>query len=163
MNEKLQAILLKLIVELKKLHWRVDKNWELTLKSEGHVPLVKYVSVHGSLDEDEWDEDLQTTIDVRLESDDQVTYFPEFTVYVSISIEGADATRDVAHKTDNDTAFTDRDVSEDAKIKSAAQGITRSTENLVEHEYDEYIQEHGNDITYHKKLGVDPDQYDDVD
>lgn len=162
MNDKIQAVLLKLVVALQKLHWKVDGDWQLALKTEGHVTMQKHVSVHGSLDDDEWDDQIETTLDLKLGTSDEVTFFPEFMIYAEIFIDGG-GIKDVAEKTDNATAFTDHDIQDDAKIGSAAKQIDRAVEDHIEHEYDAYLADNGSDISALKKGGVDPDQYDDVD
>lgn len=162
MNEKTQAILLKLIVELKKLRWKVDPNWELALKADGHVTLSKSINVQGHLaDEPEWEDSIATTINLQLSSDDNITFFPEFTIYADLTLPDV-ASKDIAYRTDNDTAFTERDVNNEPKATEAAKKITRTVENFIEHEYDDYVQQNSEDLLHQKSLGVDPDEYDDV-
>lgn len=163
MNERFQAILLKLIVELKKLRWSVDKNWEVALKADGYVTLTKQVNVQGHLgDGDPWDDSVNTSIYLKLLSDDNITYFPEFTIIADIIIGGTDISKDISTKMDNDTAFTEKDVNNEAKIASAAKKITRNVEDLIEHEYSDCIDQNSSELLYQKRLGVDPDKYDDV-
>ena len=152
MNEKIQAILLKLVVELKKLRWKVGENWELDLKNEGHVTLTKFINVEGSLGDDSWNDQIQTTIDLKLSSDDQVTYFPEFNIMAEIFIQGGPI-KDVVQQNDNDTAFSENDLGDDAKIQFAAKRITRTTEDVIEHEYEEYLTNNGEAIEYEKTHG----------
>ena len=45
MTDKHQAILLKLIVELKKKQWIATPDWQITLQSEKLIPLKKYFPV----------------------------------------------------------------------------------------------------------------------
>jgi hypothetical protein len=152
MNDKIQAILLKLVLELKKLRWKVSQDWELILKSEGHVTMTKHVNVQGSLGDDQWDDQIDTSIDLKLGTSDEVTYFPEFNVTAEIYLEGG-TIKDVVYNSDNDTAFTDNDLNDTAKIAIAAKGITRSVEDHIEHEYDEYLMNNGDEIQYQKHHG----------
>lgn len=162
MNQNVQAILLKLVVELKKLRWKVSENWELALKSEGHVEMVRKIHVRGKLGEhEEWDDNIETTINLKLSSQDEITFFPEYIIQAEIFLEGG-SFKDVNDKADVDEAFVAKDVSNDAKAKSAATKITRNVENYIEHEYDEYLSHNGDEIMYQKSHGAKADQEDDI-
>jgi len=152
MNEKIQAILLKIVRELKRLKWTVSPDWEITLKSEQHVPMYKAVSVQGSIDEDEWTDSIDTHIDIKLVSNDEITYIPEYTIRAEIFIEGA-GTEDVIHQTDVDVAFTEQDVQDGTKSSSAARKIDRNVENHIEEEYRSYVDSNAQDILLHKPQG----------
>ena len=161
MNEKIQAILLKIVLELKKDQWSVAPDWEITLKGEGHVPMSKNIRVQGNLGDDEWADAVETTIDLKMVSDDELTYFPDYTIYANIFIEGG-SSKDIAYKLDADVAFTDRDVRDDAKAKSAAQKISRLVEDHIESEYSDYIDQNGQDIKAYKEGGWREDSGDDL-
>lgn len=169
MNEKIQAILLKLVVELQKLRWKIPKNadgssdWQIALKADGHVTLIKPIIVQGNLaDEPEWDDQVDTSIELKLASDDNLTFFPEFTIYADIFLDGA-SSKDIAYKTDSDIAFTERDVRDEAKAATAAKKITSTVEDFIQHEYSDYIDQNSQDLLHHKNQKHDPDAYDDVD
>lgn len=159
MNEKIQAILLKIIVELKKDHWRAHPDWQLTLKSEGHVPLQKNISVRGNLGEDEWSDDVDTTIDLKLTSDDELTYFPEYTIYANIMITGG-ASKDIAEKSDAPVAFTAEDFNDAAKASSAGKKISNLVSNYMENEYSNYVDQNASEITAYKQGGWKADDLD---
>lgn len=152
MNEKIQAILLKIVVELKKLRWSPVADWEITLKSEGHVSLTKQVGVEGSMGDEEWRDEVETFMDLKLASDDEITYFPDYTVYGSIHIDGG-AIKDIAYKMDADVAFTERDLGDDAKIALSAKKINRLVENHIEQEYGDYVDMNAQEIKYYKQGG----------
>lgn len=152
MNERIQAILLKIVVELKKMRWKPVPDWEITLKSEGHVSLTKAIGVEGNLGDEEWRDEVETFIDLKLASDDEITYFPDYTVYGSIHIEGG-VMKDIAYKMDADVAFTERDLGDDAKTNLAAKKIDRLVENHIESEYSDYIDMNAQEITYYKQGG----------
>lgn len=152
MNEKIQAILLKIVVELKKSRWRPAPDWEVTLKSEGHVPLIKNVGVEGNLGDEEWREDINTYVDLKLSSDDELTYFPEYTIYANIFIEGGE-TKDIAYKMDADVAFTERDLNDEHKITSAAKKIDRLVESHIQQEYGDYVDMNAEQIKAFKRGG----------
>lgn len=161
MNTKIHAILLKLVRDLQKLEWKVTPDWELNLKMEGHATLVKDIRVQGSIGgEDPWDDEVPTTIDLKLASNDELTFFPEYTIYADISVGEGDI-KDVLYKTDNDTAFTDKDFSDDKKIASAANKISRAIEDHIEHEFDEYLIQNGDTIQHKQGSKHDPDGHDD--
>lgn len=152
MNEKIQAILLKIVIQLKKMRWKPVQDWEITLKSEGHVSLQKLVGVEGNLGDEEWRDEVDTFVDLKLASDDEITYFPDYTVYANIFIEGG-SSKDIAYKMDADVAFTERDLTDDEKILLAAKKIDRLIENHIESEYSDYIDMNGQEIQYHKTHG----------
>lgn len=152
MNEKIQAILLKIVLELKKDKWSVAPDWEITLKGEGHVPLSKNIRVEGNLGDDEWSDAVETTIDLKLTSDDELTYFPDYTIYANIFIQGG-SSKDIAYKLDADVAFTERDVRDDAKSTLAAKKISRLVEDHIESEYSDYVDQNGQDIKDYKQGG----------
>ena len=162
MNEKIQAILLKIILQLKKLGWSASQDWELTLKSEGHVPMVKQVTVMGSMDDDEWRDDVETHIDLKLGSDDNLTFFPEYTIYAEIFLQGG-SSKDVVYKSDADVAFTEKDIRDDRKIKLAASRLDRIVDGYMEQEYADYVDNNAQDISYYKQGGwkADDDARDD--
>lgn len=152
MNERIQAILLKIVVELKKMRWKAVPDWEITLKSEGHVSMVKSIGVEGSMGDEEWRDEVETYIDLKLSSDDEITYFPDYTVYGNIFIDGG-SSKDIAYKMDADVAFTERDLGDDAKISIAAKKIDRLVENHIEQEYGDYIDMNAQEIKAYKQGG----------
>lgn len=134
------------------MKWSAGEDWEITLKSEGHVPLVKQVSVMGSMDDEEWQDDVETHIDLKLASDDDITFFPEYTIYAEIFIEGG-SNKDVVYKLDADVAFTEKDILDERKAKLAAQRIDRLVEGHMEQEYADYVDNNAEEIRYHKQHG----------
>ena len=149
MNEKIQAILLKIVLDLKKLSWEAHPDWEITLKSEGHVPMIKQIGVEGSMGDDDWRDIIETHLDIKLISDDEITYFPNYTIYAAISINDV-ASKDIAYKMDADVAFTERDVRDQSKITLAAKRIDRMVENHIEQEYGNYVSSNSQSIKYFK-------------
>lgn len=150
MNEKIQAILLKIIVQLKTMRWKAASDWEITLKSEGHVPLIKMIGVEGNIGVEEWRDDIETYIDLKLSSDDQITYFPDYTVYANIKVAELE-TKDFVYKMDVDVAFTAEDFKNEDKINLAARKIDRLVENQIEQEYGDYVDTNSESIKYYKR------------
>lgn len=147
---------------MKTENWSVAPDWQLTLKSEGHVPLAKRIRVQGNMNDEEWSDEIETTIDLKLASDDELTYFPDYTVYASIFIEGG-AIDDIAYKMDAPAAFTEHDFQDDAKASSAAKRISRMVEEHIENAYNEYVDENSSAIEDYKNGGwkADDDSVDD--
>ena len=157
MNEKTKAILMKTVLELKKDKWNVAPDWEITLKGEGHVSLAKNIPVTGNLGDDQWDDTVETTADLKLASQDQVTFYPEFIVYANIFIQGG-GSKDIALKMDADVAFTEGDFTDDKKIASAAKKISNIIEDYIETQYSDYIDDNSQDIINYKQGGWRADQ-----
>ena len=158
MNQNIQAILLKVVLELKKLKWLPGKDWEITLKSEGHVPLVKQITVYGAMDDNEWKDTIDTHIELKIESDDQITYFPEYTIYANIMIDGG-SSKDIVYKMDADVAFTDKELGDTRKIDQCAKRINRSVEDHIEEEYSDYIDNNADEIEQYKQGGWQEPEY----
>lgn len=159
MNQSIQAILLKVIVELKKRKWTPGKEWEITLKSEGHVPLIKHISVSGAMDDDEWRDDIDTNIMLKLVTDDNITYFPECTIYANIVIDGG-SSKDIVYRAEIDVAFTDADINDSRKIVECASRIDRFIEEYVQQQYSDYMDNNYQDIQNYKQSDGDPDRDD---
>jgi hypothetical protein len=158
MNEKIQAILLKIVVELKKLKWVATPDWEVTLKGEGHVPLTKQIVVEGAMGDDEWRDQIETHIDLKLASEDQITYFPEYTIYATVLIEGG-VTHDIAYKMDADIAFTEGDFRDKPKLQLAAKKINRLVEGHIQQEFNDYIDQNEASIKAHVEGGWRADDH----
>ncbi len=157
MNDKIQAILLKIVLELKKIGWVANPDWEVTMKSEGHVPLVKQISVMGSMDDEEWRDDIETHIELKLSSEDQITYWPAYTIYANVFMDGG-VSKDVVYKGDADVAFTEKDFKEDRKPKTAAERIDRIIAGHMEQEYADYVDNNAEAIRAYKQGGWKSDQ-----
>lgn len=145
MNDQMTAILLKIAIALKRMKWKASQNWELELKSEGKVSLLKDIEVEGSMGSRTWTDDIETYIELKMTSDDQLTFFPEYTIYGNIHIEGG-GVKDIAYKLNSDVAFTIEDLNNDSKTLLAAQKLNRLVEQYVEKEYTDYIEENSDDI-----------------
>jgi hypothetical protein len=156
MNEKTQAILLKIVIGLKRLKWTAGQDWEITLKGEGHVPLVRHIEVEGNMDNEKWKDNVETMIHLKLSSDDEITYFPEYTVYANIFIRGAE-NKDVVFKMDVDVAFTKEDVKADDKFALASRKINGLVEDSIENEYRDYIDANAKNIKAYRQGGWQAD------
>lgn len=154
MNQNIQAILLKVVLELKKLQWITDNAWEITLKSEDHVPLVKQVPVQGTLEDEEgWRDDIETHISLKLVSQDEITYFPEYTIYANITIPGGNI-KDIVYKMEADVAFTKEDLKNDRKAGQCANRINRLVCDHIEQEYSNYLDNNSEEIKFYKQNGT---------
>ena len=154
MNRKITAILLELTVALTKAGWSAGKDWELTLKGEGHVPLLKRISVQGSIGKSKWVDSIETYIDLKLSSDDEITYFSDYTIYAHIALEGAEA-KDIAYKMGGNVAFTEEDIRKKSKIESAAKKINRLVEVHISHEYQDYVDTNEESLSVNKYASSD--------
>lgn len=150
MNEKMTAILLETVMGLKKLKWVPAQDWEVTLKGEGHVPLIKQVMAEGSTDGGPWKDEIETYINLSLTTDDEITFFPEFTIYAHIQI-GSIEPRDIAYTVDCDVAFTEKDVRDKEKTALAAQRIDRIVGSHINQEYQDYADQNDEAIRFYKK------------
>lgn len=161
MNEKMQAILLGIVINLKKLGWSPGPDWEITLKSEGHVPMIKRITVQGSVEDDEWNDVVETFINFKLDSRDDITYFPYCTVYTNISVLGLEV-KDVVHELGIDVAFTDKDVKNTRNIKNAASRTNDLIEEYIRQEYATYVDMHAQQIKLHNMGAIADDGDDEI-
>ena len=150
MNEKIQTILLKIVVELKKLQWKPVSDWEITLKSEGHVSLTKQVNVTGNLNDADINDTIETYVDLKFESGDEITYYPKYIVYASILISGGDH-RDIMNEMDVDVAITEEDFNNHKKLQQAAEKIDDLVGDHIQEEYDDYISANARNIKAYKE------------
>ena len=157
MNERLQAILYRIVVELKKKRWTTGTDWNLTLKAEGHLPLVKYVLCQGNLDSEDFTDHVEVTMDLKLDTDDKVTYFPECVIHSQIYTDGA-PTKDIEYKMEVDVGFIDSDYKDDKKAKIAADRLNSWTENYIRDEFSDYYDQNAEAITSYKAGGYRADQ-----
>lgn len=154
MNDKVQRILVKIALALKQLRWKADKDVELTLKSDGVLQLVKSFRLSSSMGDKEWTEDLDVAIDLKFDSEDQITFFPEYTIYADMYVEGGNS-HNVMYEADCSIAFTERDeeVTDpeikkqvDAKIAQAAKTIDSYVEDHVQSEWDSYLDSNAENV-----------------
>jgi hypothetical protein len=160
MNEKIKAILLKIVIALKKQGWTLDKDYELTLKSEGHIPIKSSINVQGALGDNDRNESIETILFLKLDSDDQITFYPEYQLSAELFVQGGDIEH-ISNTFDSDVAFTEDDFRNDEKIAFVAKKIDFDVESQVQSEYENYLDKNGSDITQHNSGGwkADDDAY----
>jgi hypothetical protein len=151
MDKKVEGVMLQIAKKLEKDQgWMVDKDWALSLKSEGHITFVRSFMVHGSLDEDKWKDQIVVTIHLKLGTDDEWTYWPEFTIYAQIKI-GDIKEDDIAYKMQSNVAFMPDDVKDEAKAGKAAREITRLVESHLSEVYQDYIEKNEEVVRFYKQ------------
>lgn len=171
MNENIRKLLVRIALALKEKGWKAGEDIELTLKSDGKLILNKQVRVDGDMNDKEWHERVEVSLHFVLASDDQITYFPEYTIYAEFFIEGANGSHDVAHSSDasigfteNDQTVTDPDIKQKVtmKIAQTAKMIDDIVESQIQEEFTEYCSESGNDVqAYHsQKMWQEPEDND---
>jgi hypothetical protein len=138
MNQKAQIILLQIVKALKSNDWTGDNQWELSLKADGNVPLVRLVPVDGQSETEKWKDQVHTLIRVSVTTDDEITFFPEFSLYAQIAI-GSIPAKDIEYKTAGNVAFTDKDLKNEKKFQSAALEISRMVDSYIGEMYQDYI------------------------
>jgi len=150
MNQKAQILLLQLIKALKANNWSSDNQWELSLKADGNVPLMRSVSVEGNLDGEKWQDQVHTIIRVSVTTDDDITFFPEFSLYAQIAIASVPA-KDIEYKTAGNVAFTDKDLKNEKKFQSAAEEISRMVDNYIGEIYQDYVDANEELVKFYKQ------------
>jgi hypothetical protein len=138
MNEKLKAILLKIATELRQFGWRPSGDYELNFRNSGHFSVRSSVKVEGTRDDETWTEGIDIELDLGLDTNDQITYYPEYELHGEIFMQGGNIS-DLEQVMDINVSFTENDVNNNQKIKLAAQQINTSVQGYVQEQYQEYI------------------------
>jgi hypothetical protein len=151
MNQKAQVILLQIIKALQQNKWTTDNQWQLSLKADGYVPLMRSVVVQGSLDGDKWQDQIYTIIRLKITTDDEITFFPEFSLYAQIAI-GEIPAKDIEIQMMGNVAFTDKDMTDSKKFISAAREINRMVDNHLDESYQDYINVNEQFVKFYKQM-----------
>jgi len=152
MNEKIKAILVKLASELKKLRWSLTPDFEVTLRSDNQIPMNKTIVVEGSIGDEKINSQIETWISLTMESDDQITFYPDYTVNGEMFVQGG-IIKDINYKMDVDVGFFEADFKDDKKIQQAASKINRYVVDHIETEFREYLNTNASDIEQYKAGG----------
>ncbi len=153
MDKKVEGILLQIVRKLENEGgWAADKDWAITFKGEGYITLVRQFVVHGSLDEDKWEEQLPVTIQLKLGTEDEWTYWPEFTIYAQINI-GEIKDEDIAYKMQSNVAFVPDDVKDESKAVEAAREITNLVNGHVGEVYQDYVEKNEDVVRFYRQSG----------
>jgi hypothetical protein len=169
MTENIQKSLVRVALALKQLRWKADENVDITLKSEGQVTLSKVFNLESQMNDKEWKEPMDVTIQLRMDSADQITWFPEYTIYANLYVEGA-TSQDLVYKADASIAFTDYDQTVtdpeikkkvDLKIAHAAKVIDDIVEDHLQDEWNSYLDSASEDVqAYYANQEWKGDEYD---
>lgn len=150
MNQKAEAILLQIVKALGQNRWITGKDWQLTFKTDGHIPLISTISAQASMDGDKWKEQIQALIHLKISTEDEWTYFPEFTLYAQVAI-GEIPAKDIAYKMVGNESFMEKDITNDKKFRSAAREITRMVESHINEVYQDYVDENDELVRFYKQ------------
>lgn len=150
MNPKAEAILLQIVKALEKNEWITGKDWQLTLKADGHIPIIRTVTIQASMDGDKWKEQVQALLHLKVSTEDEWTYFPEFTLYAQIAI-GEIPAKDIAYKMIGNEAFTEKEIKDEKKFLSAAREIDRMVQSHINEVYQDYVDENDELVRFYKQ------------
>lgn len=133
MNEKIQLILFKIVLDLKKLGWKSMPDWEITFKSEGHISMTKVIPVKIDVNGRRSSDSVETYLNFKFSSDDQITFYPEYNVSTSIFINSE--IKDISENMDIDIPFSEEDLQDLQKINAASVRINDSIQNYIQESY----------------------------
>jgi len=150
MNPKAEAILLQIVKALEKSEWSTGKDWQLSFKADGHIPLIRSVMVEASMDGDKWKDQVQVYITLKISTEDDWTFFPEFILYAQVAISSL-PTKDIAYKMVGNEAFMEKDIKDEKKFISAAREIDRMVQNHINEVYQDYVDEHDELVRFYKQ------------
>ena len=148
MSQKSEIILLQIVRTLETLGWSVDSQWQLSLKADGFIPLVRSITTQGSVNETEWSDEIPTLIRLKVTTEDEITFFPEFSTYAQIAV-GSVPAKDVDDKMMGNQSFTDKDVKDTKKAATAAKEITRMVESHINEAYQDYLDKNEDLVAFH--------------
>lgn len=150
---KLDSILVKVAAALQReQRWRLEANADVSFRSESKIPLTKSVKVVGTIGDKQFDHNVDVLVELTLGSDDQITWYPEYTIEGEIYLEGGPI-KDLDCSLDADTSFSENDVNDFHKVSEAAQRINQYVENHVQHEFETYVNLNVDVIEDFKKTG----------
>jgi hypothetical protein len=158
MNPKVAQIIHNIAESLQALHgddqnkWVAKADWELTLKADSYIPMVRNVTVVGSLDESEWKDQVPAVIHLNLGTEDDWTYWPEFTIHAQVAI-GELEPETIAYKMQSNVAFMPNDAMDEKKAAQAAREINRLVESHLSEVYQDYIEKNEEVIKFYKQGG----------
>jgi len=147
MDKKIQAILLSVVSQLKKLNWKLSDEWAITIKTDGNVSISKKIPVSGNISDQEIHMSIPTYVNFKLDSTDEITYFPNITVNAQINIDGGQL-EDVEETGEIDVAFTNDDYKHATKATDAAKKINRNVEDFINTAFEKYISNNSDSITH---------------
>lgn len=131
-NNTKQSFLRLIADQLQPLGWQFVSDWEIELRSEGKLQMAKDIPVQKG-------ESITTTIEVSVDSDDQITFVLGCTIYASISIPGARHTREIEYATEGGVPFMEKHISDEKLILQASQQLSRIVEDHIESEFHDYV------------------------
>lgn len=134
MNDKIKAILLQIASGLKKSGWKLSPDGDISIQSELSVPMIKIISVGTDRNKHV----VETHIVVKLETDDEITYFPSYSVYANIEVNRLPS-KDIVEKMKVSVAFTEKDAKDTRKANTAASKIDGMVQDTVDNEYHIHI------------------------
>lgn len=143
--------MLKLAMELKKSRWSLSPDSEITFKSEEQVSMRKTIAVEGAIGEEVKDQ-VDIWLSLTMESDDQITFYPSYTINGEMFVQGGDI-KDINQTMDVDVGFIESNFKDEQKIKTAAGKINRYVVDYVETEFREYLDANASDIEQYKAGG----------
>lgn len=148
MDKKIEGILLQIVKRLEKENgWMVDKDWALTYKTDGHIALIRTIEVEGQLDQTKWKDQVATAIHVKMTSEDEWTYWAEFTIYAQIKIASIDS-EDIGYKMTSNVAFMAEHVKDETKASKAAREINTATQTHILKSYQAYVDKNKEAVKY---------------
>lgn len=149
MDKKIEGILLQIVKNLEKNNgWMVDKDWQLTYKTDGYISLVRSIEIESSMDQTEWNDQVATAIHVKMTSEDEWTYWASFTVYAQIKIADIDS-EDIAYKMTSNVAFMSDDVKDETKSSRAAREINTMAQTHISKSYQAYVDKNKEMVKYY--------------
>ena len=148
MSQKSEIILLQIVRTLETLGWSVDSQWQLSLKADGFIPLVRSITTQGSVNDTEWSDEIHTLVRLKVTTEDEITFFPEFSMYAQIAV-GSVPAKDVDDKMMGNQSFTDKDMKDTKKAATAAKEITRMVESHINEAYQDYLDKNEDLVAFH--------------
>lgn len=150
MNQKAEIILLQIVKALENNQWATGADWQLSLKADGFIPLSRTVIAQGSMDGDKWQDHIQVLIRLKVSSEDEITFFPEFSLYAQIAI-GSIPAKEIDYKMIGNEAFTEKDLKDKKKANLAAREINRMVDSHINEVYQDYVDTNEELVRFYKQ------------
>lgn len=157
MNQKAEIILLQIVKALENNTWSTGPDWQLSLKADGFIPLTRPVMTEGSVDGDKWKDQVQVLIRLKIATEDEITYFPEFSVYAQVAI-GSIPAKEIDYKMIGNEAFTEKDIKDTKKFHLAAREINRMVDGHINEVYQDYVDTNEELVRFYKQGSSEGEQ-----
>lgn len=149
--DKSVLLLMALLKGLEKFEWRADPDAAVSAKADKTVRAYKSVPIKVKF-EKEWQDEVETTMDVALDTDDEITFFPKVVLFANLQI-GAIPPEEIQYEVVTDAAISTLDLEGEAveNIAKSARQINTIICSYVNKAYYMYCEKNKDGIKFYQQ------------